>query len=95
MSESPNGIVRSERHGHILKVVIDNPAKHNAFHPQMMEQLSEAFTLLDRDEQLWVGVLCAEGRHFTAGLDMPQARASLWAVWAFALAATTALWVFA
>jgi enoyl-CoA hydratase/carnithine racemase len=72
VSESPNGIVRSERHGHILKVVIDNPAKHNAFHPQMMEQLSEAFTLLDRDEQLWVGVLCAEGRHFTAGLDMPK-----------------------
>ena len=29
------------------------------------------------------------------GLDMPQARASGWAVWAFALAATTALWVFA
>ncbi len=29
------------------------------------------------------------------GLDMPQARASGWAVWAFALSATAALWVFA
>lgn len=29
------------------------------------------------------------------GLDMPQARASGWAVWVFALAATTAVWVIA
>jgi len=66
------GRVRSERHGHILKIVIDNPAKMNAFSPEMMEELSAAFTALDRDEQLWVGVLCAEGKHFTAGLDMPK-----------------------
>ena len=38
----------------------------------MMEQLSEAFTLLDRDADLWAGVLCAEGKDFTAGLDMPK-----------------------
>jgi len=66
------GRVRSERHGHILKIVIDNPAKMNAFSPEMMEELSAAFTVLDRDEDLWVGVLCAEGKHFTAGLDMPK-----------------------
>ena len=72
MSEQALGTVRSERHGHILKIVIDNPAKYNAFSPEMMEELSEAFTLLDRDDDLWVGVLCAEGKHFTAGLDMPK-----------------------
>ncbi|HWA61816.1 MAG TPA: crotonase/enoyl-CoA hydratase family protein [Caulobacteraceae bacterium] len=66
------GCVRSERRGHILKIVIDNPAKMNAFSPQMMEELSAAFTELDRDPDLWVGVLCAEGKHFTAGLDMPK-----------------------
>jgi enoyl-CoA hydratase/carnithine racemase len=66
------GRVRSERHGRILKIVIDNPAKMNAFSPEMMEELSAAFTLLDRDPELWVGVLCAEGKHFTAGLDMPK-----------------------
>jgi enoyl-CoA hydratase/carnithine racemase len=38
----------------------------------MMLQLSEAMTLLDRDPDLWVGVLCAAGDHFTAGLDMPK-----------------------
>jgi enoyl-CoA hydratase/carnithine racemase len=66
------GRVRSERHGRILKIVIDNPMKMNAFSPEMMEELSAAFTVLDRDEDLWVGVLCAEGKHFTAGLDMPR-----------------------
>ena len=66
------GRIRQERHGHILKIVIDNPAKMNAFSPEMMEELSTAFTVLDRDDDLWVGVLCAEGKHFTAGLDMPK-----------------------
>lgn len=66
------GRVRQERHGHILKMVIDNAGKMNAFSPEMMEELSAAFTVLDRDDDLWVGVLCAEGEHFTAGLDMPK-----------------------
>ena len=66
------GRVRSERHGHILQIVIDNPAKKNAFVPQMMADLSAALTELDRDPDLWVGVLCAQGADFTAGLDMPK-----------------------
>src|SRR6185436_16831998 len=66
------GRVRSERHGRILKIVIDNPAKKNAFVPEMMAQLAAAMTELDRDPELWVGVLCAVGDDFTAGLDMPK-----------------------
>lgn len=66
------GRIRTEVHGHVLKIIIDNPAKRNSFSPEMMEQLSEAFTLLDRTDDYWVGVLCAEGDHFTAGLDMPK-----------------------
>ena len=37
----------------------------------MMEHLSAALTELENDPELWVGVLCAEGENFTAGLDMP------------------------
>lgn len=66
------GRVRSERHGRILKIVIDNPARKNAFSPEMMRELSDALTELDRDDSLWVGVLCAAGADFTAGLDMPK-----------------------
>ncbi|WFU44838.1 crotonase/enoyl-CoA hydratase family protein [Bradyrhizobium sp. CB82] len=66
------GQVRSEMHGHIFKIIIDNPSKKNAFSPAMMEQLSDALTELHNNDDHWVGVICAEGRDFTAGLDMPK-----------------------
>ena len=70
--DASEGRVRHEVVGRVLKITIDNPTKRNAFVPEMMSQLSDALTLLDRDPELWVGVLCAEGAHFTAGLDMPK-----------------------
>lgn len=69
---SEPGRVWSERHGHVLKIIIDNPAKKNAFLPRMMEEMSASLTELDRDPDLWVGVITAEGPNFTAGLDMPR-----------------------
>lgn len=66
------GQIRTEVHGHVLKIIIDNVARKNSFSPQMMAQLSDAITLLDRTDEYWVGVLCAEGPDFTAGLDMPK-----------------------
>jgi enoyl-CoA hydratase/carnithine racemase len=74
MTDQPSaeGRVYHETHGHVLKIVIDNVAKRNSFSPEMMEQLSDAFTLLQNSGDYWVGVLCAAGDHFTAGLDMPK-----------------------
>ena len=74
MADTPEkaGRVYHETHGHVLKIIIDNAAKKNAFSPEMMRELSDAITLLDRDENLWVGLLCANGEDFTAGLDMPK-----------------------
>jgi enoyl-CoA hydratase len=66
------GRVTGEVHGHILKITIDNVAKKNSFTPQMLEQMSEALTVLDRNDDLRVGVVCAEGKDFTAGMDLPR-----------------------
>jgi enoyl-CoA hydratase len=66
------GRIRTETHDRVFKIIIDNPAKKNAFSPQMMEQLSDALTELHNNDALWVGVVCAEGGDFTAGLDMPK-----------------------
>ena len=66
------GRVYHETHGHVLKIVIDNTTKKNSFSPEMMAQMSDAMTLLDQQNDLWVGVLCANGDDFTAGLDMPK-----------------------
>src|ERR1700730_3928762 len=66
------GQIRTEVRGHVLKIIIDNPAKKNSFSPQMMYQMSDARTLLDRTDEYWVGVVCAEGRDFPARLNTPK-----------------------
>lgn len=69
---TPEGAVHWEADERVLKITIANAARRNAISPDMMQQLAEALTLLDGDPELWAGVLCAEGDHFTAGLDMPK-----------------------
>jgi len=67
-----SGTVRTEVDGRIFRIVVDNVAKKNAFTPDMMAELSNAFTAFDGDDALWVAVLAFAGEHTTAGLDMPK-----------------------
>ena len=53
------GKIRTETHDRIFRIVIDNPAKKNAFSPAMMEELSDALTELHANDSYWVGVICA------------------------------------
>ena len=70
MTDTPQ--IRSEVDGRVLKIVVDNVRKKNAFVPEMMQALTESLTAFDRDDELWVAVLCAAGEHTTAGLDMAK-----------------------
>ena len=70
-AELPNGAVVTEVRGHVLVIGINRPSKRNGFTPTMFRELAEAYTRLDDDPALRVGVLCAAGAHFTAGLDLP------------------------
>ena len=72
MTDAAEGVVLSEANDHILTIKISNTRKKNAFHPDMMLQLSDALTELHNNPDLWVGVITAEGDNFTAGLDMPK-----------------------
>ena len=56
---------------HVLLIGINRPAKRNGWTPRMFRELAEAYTRLDDDSTLRVGVLHAFGDHFTAGLDLP------------------------
>src|SRR5262249_33394465 len=67
-----DGKIRIEAHDRIFKIIIDNPAKKNAFSPQMMDRRRGALTELHTTPTAWVGVFCAEGKVFPAGLDMPK-----------------------
>ncbi len=62
----------TERRGHLLLIGLNRADKLNAFDPEMITQLSKAYTLLDRDRELRCGVLWAEGRYFTSGLDLAK-----------------------
>jgi len=57
--------------GHVLAIGINRPAKRNGFTPKMLRELAEAYTRLEDDNNLRVGVLYAAGDHFTAGMDLP------------------------
>lgn len=71
-STTNQGGITIEVQGHILLIGIDRPAKRNGFTPAMLRALGEAYTRLDDDPALRVGVLHAHGEHFTAGLDLPS-----------------------
>lgn len=66
------GAIRCSVQGTVLLIGIDRPAKRNGFTPAMLRQLGQAYTRLDDDPALRVGVLHALGAHFTAGLDLPS-----------------------
>jgi enoyl-CoA hydratase/carnithine racemase len=70
----PEGQITTEVRGRILLMGIDRREKYNGFTPKMMRELQQAYTQLDEDPELWVGVLFAHGPHFTAGLDLPKWR---------------------
>lgn len=67
-----NGMVSTERDGHVLLMTVDRVKKRNSFTPEMFDQLSDALGELDRDPDLWVGVLQFAGDHTSAGLDLPR-----------------------
>ena len=67
----PEGQIDSTVHGAVLQISINRPAKRNGFTPKMFRELGEAYTRLEDEAGLRVGVLCAAGAHFTAGLDLP------------------------
>jgi enoyl-CoA hydratase/carnithine racemase len=58
--------------GTILAIGLDRPAKRNGFTPEMAVQLARAYTELEDDPALRVGVLHASGEHFSGGVDLPR-----------------------
>ncbi|MCU1647701.1 MAG: enoyl-CoA hydratase [Nocardia sp.] len=62
--------VLTERDGHTLVITLNRPDKRNAFDFDLLRGLSEAYTELAKDRELRVGVLRAEGKDFTSGLDL-------------------------
>ena len=65
--------IQTHRHGHVLELVLDRADKLNAFDLTMLRELAEAYTRYEDDDELRCAVLRAEGKAFTAGLDLAEA----------------------
>jgi enoyl-CoA hydratase len=64
------GPVRAERSDRILTITLDRPQARNAVNGAMATSLEAAVDLLERDDNLWAGVLTGTGPVFCAGADL-------------------------
>ncbi len=55
----PEGSIDTTVVGDVLQIAINRPAKRNGFTPKMFRELGQAYTRLDDDPALRVGLLCA------------------------------------
>jgi enoyl-CoA hydratase/carnithine racemase len=66
------GSISTEVRGHLFLIGLERPEKYNGYTPHMAKQLVAAYTRLDEDPDLRVGVVFGRGDHFCAGLDLPK-----------------------
>ena len=65
-------MITTERRGRVFLIGLDRVAKRNAFDPPMFHGLARALGELDRDPDLWCGLVFGHGEHFTGGIDLGQ-----------------------
>lgn len=58
----------------VFTMTLDRPSKRNGITPEMWDGLILAYETLETDASLRVGVLLANGGHFTGGMDLPRWR---------------------
>ena len=62
--------IKAEKSGQVFKIGLNRPEKLNAFNWQMLNELSEAYTILNNDADLRCGLLYSTSGNFTSGLDL-------------------------
>lgn len=62
--------IKVTKEGHVLEIGLNRPNKMNAFNWKMLGELSEAYTMLEKDPDAWVGILYSTSENFTAGIDL-------------------------
>ncbi|MGB1562845.1 MAG: crotonase/enoyl-CoA hydratase family protein [Sinimarinibacterium flocculans] len=64
--------IESSVAGQVLEIRVNRPEKLNALSPEMYGDLALALGRLDRDPELRVGLVYAQGRHFSAGVELDK-----------------------
>ncbi|MBB5187483.1 enoyl-CoA hydratase/carnithine racemase [Zhongshania antarctica] len=66
-----NKVIIEER-GQVLLIGLNRPEKYNAFDHDTWHEVARAYKLLESSSNLHCGLVYANGKHFTAGLDLPE-----------------------
>jgi enoyl-CoA hydratase/carnithine racemase len=61
-----------EAREHVLVITLNRPEKYNALDPESFKLLAKALYRLEHDSELRVGIIQAEGKHFTSGLELDK-----------------------
>lgn len=67
---SETAAVLTEREDGILLITLNRPEQRNAINRALMDGLLAAYDLLDRDDDLVVGIVTGTGKGFCAGMDL-------------------------
>jgi enoyl-CoA hydratase len=59
-----------EREGHVVTVTMNRPEARNAFDPEMLARLADAWDAIDADPEVRVAILTGAGGHFSSGSDL-------------------------
>eukprot|EP00127_Corallochytrium_limacisporum_P006875 Clim_evm90s236 gene=Clim_evmTU90s236 len=72
IANDPEGNIQVDVMDKIMFIGVDRAKKYNGWTPHMWEQTIEAYTKLDQDPDIHVGILYGKGKHFTAGLELTK-----------------------
>src|SRR5262245_2905479 len=59
-----------ETQGHVVTITLNRPDARNAYSPDMMARMADAWDLIDGDPEVRVAILTGAGGHFCAGADL-------------------------
>ena len=65
-------MVLTDRDRGVLRITLNRPAKRNAFHPDLIRDLSGVLAAADNDSSVNVLVITGAGTTFCSGLDLVQ-----------------------
>jgi len=73
MSGASYTTIRVDRRGHIAEVVLNRPSKLNTMNKLFFEEIRRVFEEISDDADIRVAIIWAEGKMFSAGLDLKEA----------------------
>jgi enoyl-CoA hydratase/carnithine racemase len=80
-AKNTEGRIHSRLKDGVFLIGIDRPAKLNGFTPEMLRALVVAYTAYENDPAARCALVYAEGKNFTAGLDLPRVAPHLGSNW--------------